>query len=246
MIAIRGAMLVLAVVLAVAAFGGTAMKLQPSEQRLVVTAVTGVVTPLFWAGAGPTLATAALRVAAWSAAASCLAAAVLQAIGGGRQPVAEIATACAMLMLVVLLTLAAAAALDLRLRRKSGDAAVASETAGRTAALLLALVGGVPLWLGPVAEILARTRPWIVDAVVAISPLAHLAIAAGNDLLRDPWFYDHSNLARLAVSYPSLNLVLAVYVSILSALATALLAERYRRRRAVGADASRSGMADAP
>ena len=109
-----------------------------------------------------------------------------------------------MLMLILLVTHAVAAGLEGRLRGQSGDAETAREMAGRAAALALALLGSLPLWLGPAAELLAGRHPWIIDAVVGMSPLTHLAVASGNDLLRNQWFYQHSNLAALQFSYPSL------------------------------------------
>ena len=91
------------------------------------------------------------------------------------------------------------------LARQSGDAKTAREMAGRAAALVLAFVGSLPLWLGPRANCLPRANPWIIDAAIGMSPLIHLAVASGNDLLRNQWFYQHSNLAALQFSYPSLG-----------------------------------------
>jgi hypothetical protein len=245
MMAVRWAMLALAVALTGAAFGATTMEFQPSAQRLVVTAVTGLLAPLFWSGAGATLSRTALRVVGWSVGAACLAGTVLRAMGGVRQPPARLASACLMLMLIALATLALAAAIEWRLRGKSADAERAREQAGRAATLALALVGALPLWLGPLAEMLARTRPWVVDAVVAVSPLTHLAIASGNDLLRNQWLYDHSNLAALAVSYPGLNTLLLYYATISLALAAVPLAALVQHRRSEAATMSHPTVEDA-
>ena len=119
--------------------------------------------------------------------------------GNHGQPFARILPACAMLMLILLVTHALAAGLEGRLRGGSGDAESAREMAGRTAAIVLALLGSVPLWLGPAAELLARRQPWIIDAVIGVSPLTHLAVASGNDLLRNPWFYQHVESRRTAI-----------------------------------------------
>jgi hypothetical protein len=105
--------------------------------------------------------------------------------------------------------------------------------AGRVGAIVLALLGSVPLWLGPAAELLARRHAWIIDAVVGVSPLTHLAVASGNDLLRNPWFYQHSNLAALRFSYPSLTTLMATYIAIALALVLVpLAAPRWGRRSA--------------
>ncbi len=106
------------------------------------------------------------------------------------------------------------------------------------------MFGALPLWLGPTAEVLARTQPWIIDAVVGMSPLTHLAIASGNDLLRNEWLYDHSNLSRLAVSYPGLASLLVSYGSILLALALVALVQRSPWRRFGGAGTTRTTMED--
>ena len=98
--------------------------------------------------------------------------------------------------------------------------------AGRTAAIALALVGSLPLWLGPAGELLAGRQPWIIDAVVGVSPLTHLAVASGNDLLRNQWFYQHSNLAALQFSYPGLARLTLSYASAILALALVALAFR--------------------
>ena len=46
---------------------------------------------------------------------------------------------------------------------------------------------------------------------MAVSPLTHLAVASGNDLLRNQWFYQHSNLAGLRFDYPRLAPVMTAY-----------------------------------
>jgi hypothetical protein len=235
MIAARWAMLAVTGVLMLAALGATATDLQPSALRVAVTAVIGLIAPLFWPGNAATPARTALRVGAWSAAAACLAAIALQFAGSPGQPFARILAACGMLLLILLVTHAAAAGLEGRLRDQSGDAEAAREMAGRAAALALALVGSLPLWLGPAGELLAGRHPWIIDAVIGMSPLTHLAVASGNDLLRNQWFYQHSNLAALQFSYPGPAELVLSYGSVSLALALIPLASRRPRRRVDGA-----------
>ena len=233
MITARWAMLAVAGVLMLAAFG--ASDLQPSALRLAVTAVIGLIAPLFWPGNAATPARTALRIAAWSAAVACMAAIALRIAGNPGQPFARILAACGMLLLILLVTHAAAAAIEVRWHGQSGNAETAREMAGRTAALALALVGSLPLWVGPACELLAGRQPWIIDAAVGISPLTHLAVASGNDLLRNQWFYQHSNLAALQFSYPSPAELILSYGSVSLALAFIPLASRHRRRRIDGA-----------
>ncbi len=230
MITTRWALLAVATVPTLAAFDATGSNLQPSALRLAVTAIVGLLAPLFWPGRGATPARTAIRIAGWSLAAACLAAIALRFAGNHGQPFARNLPACAMLTLILLVTHALAAALEGRWRAQSGDTESAREMAGRTAAVMLALLGSAPLWLGPAAELLARRHAWIIDAVIGASPLTHLAIASGNDLLRNPWFYQHANLAALQFSYPSLAGITLFYGTVALLLALVALASLRLRR----------------
>jgi hypothetical protein len=232
MIAVRMATLAVAGALMLAAFGAT--HLQPSALRLAVTAIIGLIAPLFWPGNAATPARSALRIVAWSAAVACVAAIALGIAGGPGQSFARILSACGMLMLILLVTHAVAVRLEGRLHVQSGDVETAREMAGRAAALALAFVGSLPLWLGPACELLAPRHPWIIDAAIGISPLTHLAVASGNDLLRNQWFYQQSNLAALQFSYPSMTELILSYGSVSLALALIPLASRHSRRRIDG------------
>ena len=123
-----------------------------------------------------------------------------------------------MLLLILLVTSSAAARLE-RFLGKSRSAECSRETAGRTTTIALALLGALPLWLGPAAELLASREPWLVDALIGASPLTHLAVASGNDLLRNPWFYQHANLAALRFSYPGLTEIALLYGALAVTLA---------------------------
>jgi len=217
----------------------------------MVTATVGLLAVLFWPGSAATPARTALRVAGWSMAAALLAAAVLALAGSGRQPWRGIAASCAMLWLILLVAHALAAALEIRLRAWCGgtdahsqvDAPLqprsqahlqthsqaTTESAGRMLAWLLALLGSLPLWLGPLAELLSGRHDWAVDAVIGASPLTHLAVASGNDLLRNQWFYQHVNLSGLQFTYPDLAAIVAAYG--LACLMLALGAFGIGRRR---------------
>ena len=230
MIAARWATLAVASMLILAAFGATATELQPSALRVAVTAIIGLIAPLFWPGNAATPARTALRIAAWSAAVACLAAILLRIAGNPFQPFARILAACGMLLLILLVTHAVAAGLEVRQVNQTGDADSAREIAGRAAALALAIVGSLPLWLGPACELLAGRHPWIIDAAIGISPLTHLAVASGNDLLRNQWLYQHSNLAALQFSYPDLSDLTVAYASVVLLLVLIPLAFLRRRR----------------
>ena len=230
MIAARWAILAAATAGTLAAFG--APVLQPSALRVAVTAAVGLLAPLFWPGRGATAARTVLRVVGWSAGAASLA---LIALLVAHQGLIRIVPACAMLTLILIATLALAVAIERFRAGRSGNAEADREMAGRTATIVLAFLGAAPLWLGPAAELLVRRAPWVVDAVLGASPLTHLAVASGNDLLRNAWFYQHANLAALRFSYPALSDIILFYGAAAVAL-TLLAVASWKLRRTPRSD----------
>ncbi|MEO8309834.1 MAG: hypothetical protein ABI520_01575 [Caldimonas sp.] len=210
-----------------AAWGATSSAGQPSSLRVEVTAVIGLLAPLFWPGRAATGSRTALRVVAWSAASAALAAIVL--LVHSAQPWSRVASACAMLMAILVLTHTAAAAIERVWMGSADGAGSARELVGPTTAGALAALGTLPFWLGPAAESLSTRHPGIIDLVVGVSPVTHLAVAAGNDLMHNPWLYEHSNLAVLAVSYPELGTLAWGYAAACGALALTVLASRRPR-----------------
>jgi hypothetical protein len=228
-------MLLVATLSVLVAWGAMAPGVQPSALRVEMTSVIALLAPLFWPGIAATPARTALRVAAWSAAAAGLAAVLLWLPGHAAQPLPRALVACGMLLLILLPTHLLAAVVEAMLRHRSGDAEAAREMAGRTAAIVLALLGTLPLWLGTLAELLSARHPWIIDAALGASPLTHLAVASGNDLLRNEWFYQHSNLAALQFSYPELGTLVGAYATLAGVLALVALAIRRPRHRVANA-----------
>lgn len=231
MTAARGAGLLLAAALVFVAFGGRSGELQPSAARLAATAIVALLAPLFWPGLAATPLRSALRVCAWSCGAAALAAALLLLVDGRPQVPARVAAACAMLLPIALLSHAALAALETHWRRAGVPAAAARERAGGAVAAVLALAGSLPLWAGPLAESLEARHEGAIDAALAASPLTHLALASANDLLRNQWWYERSNLALLHFSYPELPTVAWTYAAACIVAATAWLAARRRESR---------------
>lgn len=213
---------------AMGAVGAGAEALQPSALRLAVTSVLAVLSLLFWPGAAPMPGATAWRVVGWSVAVALLAMSTLVALrtaGLSMQPWPLVFASCGMLLLILIVAHALTVLLEWRLRARGADGAdgpLARESAGRTVAVLVALLGALPLWLGPVAELAARRLEWLVDGAIAASPLTHLAVASGNDLLRNQWLYQHANLAALQFSYPGLATLFWSYGT--AGLALALLA----------------------
>ena len=222
-------MLLVASLSILAAWGATSAAGQPSSLRVEVTAVIGLLAPLFWPGRAATVSRTSLRVVAWSAAAAASAAIVL--LAHPAQRAGAVASTCAMLMAILVLSHAAAAALERRWIASTTDAGSARELAARATASALAGLGTLPFWLGPAAESLSARHPGIIDTVVGLSPVTHLAVASGNDLLHNPWLYEHSNLALLAVSYPGLATIAWGYASACAVLAIAVLASQRPRGR---------------
>ena len=105
--------------------------------------------------------------------------------------------------------------------------------AGPVMVLGLALLAALPVWAGPLAQSAgAQATAWL-DAMLAASPLTHLAVAAGSDLLRTPWLYENTALGGLPLSDPALAALAPTYALL---LAVALAAAR----RVLSASLSRS------
>lgn len=217
-------MLLVAAASVLAASGAISTHAQASSLRVEVTALLGVLAPLFWPGRAATTSGTVRRVAGWSAAVAASAAVVLLALGA--RPWDRIAAACAMLMAILVLTHAAAAVLERRWQAASGTGHDARELASRVMASVFAVLGTLPFWLGPAAESMSARLPGAIDFVLSLSPVSHLAVASGNDLLHDPWLYEHSNLAVLAVSYPALGTIAWGYAAVCALLAILVLAGR--------------------
>lgn len=242
MILARCGMLLLATLVILAAIGIESDGMQPSALRVTVTAVVGLLSLLFWPGVAATPARTAWRVVAWSVAAALLAAAALRVTGQAMQPLTKILSSCVMLLLILLVVHALAAAVEARLRAGSANAQGPREAAGRTVAMALALLGSMPLWMGPLAELVSARHEWAVDAAIGASPLTHLAVASGNDLLRNDWFYRNANLAARPFSYPELQTLVWTYVAAGLGLVICLVAVPSARRRLDRARTVRSSM----
>ena len=120
-------------------------------------------------------------------------------------------TVAALAMGVGVLTLLAGS-LQVGLGELLGDRRLAA----RLVLLLVLVLGATPLWLGPVAELLARDQA-AVDGVVALSPLSYLAALAEVDYLRSDWFYRHTSFGSLRYAYPSAPAMTAAYLALAAA-----------------------------
>jgi len=230
--AVRAGMLFLAALLAVACLRAVAPDLPQSGQRVVVAAAVALLAPMLWPGLAATPLLTALRVLLWSAVAvfGVVCAALLGPwLYGFAAPGFEPVFLTGALLLALLLWVhTLVALLEAHWRSGARSPEAAREMAAGTVALLLALWAALPLWLGPWAELLSHEHEWVVDAVIGASPLTHLAVASGNDLLRNPWLYQHSNLAALPFSYPVLAGLVWFYAAASAVLALTALAWLHR------------------
>ncbi len=99
---------------------------------------------------------------------------------------------------ITLFTLTLTAAGDALSRRFGAPGAAALVTA------LFVTACAAPLFLGPVAELFPERR-WLLNALVWMSPLSHLAPLLDFDYLRTPWFYEHARLGGYRFGYPPLT-----------------------------------------
>lgn len=185
--------------------------LPSSLAALLAVGVPTLLAPLFW----PRVEPSGARLLIWAVAptlASVVVAAALWILRGAAPALPLLARAG----LVAVLLLAAAhqlsALIEPVVRRLGASAASAREWSCWTVTALLWLAAAAPVWLGPLADLGARTQPHLPTVILGASPLAHLAVAAGFDLLRDQWFYAHSSLGALQVDYPRLPALLLGYV----------------------------------
>ena len=205
------AALALTSLLAITALGAySAAGLQRSAHLALITSVITLLSPLFWPGRAVAARATRWRILGWSLAAALLAVAAMLGTGDPS----HVATAGVMLLVICIATTGTAARLETFFVRRGATAAKASDASAWLATALLAIPAAAPLWLGPAAELASAGHPQALEAVVAMSPLTHLAIASGNDLLRNQWFYQHSNLAGLRFDYPRLALVLTAYTAL--------------------------------
>jgi hypothetical protein len=217
-IAARFAGLAATALLLLGALGASDADLQASARIVLVTAVVGLLAPLFWPGRAGTARTTAVRVFMWSLLSTGLAAAMAVLCGLGADRLPRAAMALGVLFLAMVAVHALAATVEALLQRRSAGPEAARESAAWIATAVLIMLGAAPLWLGPAAELSLTHRASSVDTVVAASPLTHLAVASGNDLLRNQWFYQHSNLAGLRFDYPRLSSVMTAYLLLAAAL----------------------------
>lgn len=198
--------------------GAFSVDVPPSARALAAATCVYALAPLF--APAPALASAvrSAPALAWCAAAAVLAAACAALTGA---PPGALPAIGATIFLMTAVSQLAAAALPARF---------AEADARRGLLCLVQLLGlAMPLWLAPLAE-LRGSRSELGAWIVTLSPLSHLASAAGCDYLRTEWFYRNSALGSLRFEYPATPAVLGAYAAAAAALvAGPALATRFIR-----------------
>lgn len=230
-IALRFALLTVAALSMLAAFGALAADVQPAALRVGVAAVIALLAPMFLAQPHALQSRAPwASMLGRSIAQAGLAAVLMVALGRGRQTLPPVLEVCAMLLPMLLLSQGLVWLLQRLWLGLDDDPKSARWGAGIGASALLGLLGSALLWLGPAAERASQRFAGAIDALLAASPLTHLAVASGLDLLRQPWLYRNSNLSSLPADYPAPARLAAVYgVACIVMLAAAFVLGRHAR-----------------
>ncbi len=231
-IAARWLLLFASCLLWCAVLGVGAPHMPATLQWLVASAGAALLAPLFWPGLRGMAPHAALRVVGWSAAAAVVAVLSVLLLGTGERRMQLALPASSVLLGLLVASHALMVLMERHWRHRGADADSARELAGRATVFGLVCLGATPLWCGPAAELLGARQGWAVDAAVGVSPLTHLAVASGSDLLRTDWFYQHANLAALQFDYPAPALLAGIYVALAALLAGAVHIVSRRREPA--------------
>lgn len=193
----------------------------PATRLLMVVALPALLSPLFGTGVTSTLHTLLARLAGW-ALASALLATIVALVAGGL-PLKG--TAAPLLVAGGIVVIAQLAVVTGARLLRIGGVTVADEWARWLVSGVLWLAAAAPLWLGPLADLGAHAGPADANRIVAASPLVHLGVAAGQDVLRTQWFYAHTSFGALQFEYPPLAGIAIAYTclaAVLAALACAL------------------------
>ncbi len=189
----------------------------PATRLLLAVAAPVLLVPLF-SGEATRMSTAlAASLAGWLC--TTLLLVVAAVLYGARPATAQLAPLLLVALGIVVVTQLAARAATRLLQVARLDETAAREWARWLVAAILWLLATAPLWLGPLAALGAEAGPARSSAIVAASPLVHLGVAAGQDLLRTQWWYAHTSFGSLQFDYPSLTAIARAYVATSLALA---------------------------
>jgi hypothetical protein len=93
-----------------------------------------------------------------------------------------------------------------------------SEAFGKiTGLMLFATAATLPLWLSPIAEIF-NSHQGLIDGILVLSPLSHLAVLLQVDFLHSDWFYQNSAFGSLRFHYPAIWQFATLYLVLIAAI----------------------------
>lgn len=194
-----------------------ATSMPPSGAVLMTTAVPTLLAPLFWSGGTDPQRDLRRSICSWAIVVLLLAGIAWLALGI-QLALAPLGLAVLVALGILVVAHQSTWVLAAALHAMGIDASTALDRSSWIVTAVLWLTASTPLWLGPVADLSARQAPMAPTVILACSPLAHLAVAAGNDVLRGEWFYGHSSLGSLQVDYPRIGTLLVAYVLLAAAL----------------------------
>jgi len=188
----------------------------PATRLLLAVAAPVLLLPLFYGEAARASTALVACIVGWLC--STLLLGVVAILFGARPATAQLAPLLLVALGIVVVTRLAAGTTTRLLQASGLDEPLAREWARWLAAAILWLLATAPLWLGPLAALGADADPGRASAIVAASPLVHLGVAAGQDLLRTQWWYAHTSFGSLQFDYPSLAAIARAYVATALAL----------------------------
>jgi hypothetical protein len=83
--------------------------------------------------------------------------------------------------------------------------------------LSIACLAAAPIWLGPLMDIY-HPGDRVINGIVSMTPLTHVAVAAQYDYLRGEWLYQNSSFGSLRFVYPGFGGIMAGYFLVVFAL----------------------------
>lgn len=193
----------------------------PSGAVLVMTAVPTLLAPLFWSGGTGPHRELLGSILGWAFVVLLLAGIAWLALDV-RIAFAPLGLASLVALGIIVVAHRSKSVMEAALEGMGVEASTARDRSAWIVTAVLWLAASTPLWLGPVADLSARQAPMAPTVILACSPLAHLATAAGNDVLRGEWFYGHSSLGSLQVDYPRIGTLLVTYLLLAAALSLLL------------------------
>ena len=144
-----------------------------------MTAVPTLLAPLFWSGSRDPRRELLGSILSWAFVVLLLAGIAWLALGV-RFALAPLGLASLVALGILVVAHQSTSVIEAALQGMGVHASTARDGSAWTVTAVLWLAASTPLWLGPVADLSARQEPMAPTVILACSPLAHLAAAAGQ------------------------------------------------------------------